>query len=156
VTGLFSITGCTFITQTALVFKSAGLDNHTSAGTIANNIFGAFNGAGLMNISNVTSRDFRGNCYYTYGTPFSIIWNGTTYTSFASWQAATSQEKIVGVNVGITSNPQIYVPGGGWANGGYVPANLKAYNLQAGSLIGGGLDLNALFGIAPGSTDYFG
>lgn len=100
---------------------------------------------------------FYNNDYYSYGQGFNVSWNGTAYTSLSAWQTATGQEKLSGISIGLTSNPSIYVPGGGWANGGYVPANLYAYNLQAGSpMTGAGLNIQSQFGINPGKTDYFG
>lgn len=153
----------TFINQRAnpLIFSGGeGPTPGTNTITFANNIFVQFGGAAnIMTLPNgdTTGRNFYGNDYYTYGQPIAFDWNGTSYSSFASWQTATGQEKLAGNNVGIISNPEIYVPGGGWINGGYVPANLYAYNLQSGSpLVGVGLDTQTNWGFAPGSTDYYG
>ncbi len=135
-----------------------GIDSATITAVVANNIIAGV-GGNLLSITTPGSINFTGNDYYTYGQAFSIAWNGTTYSSFAAWQTATGQEKISAVNVGLTSNPSIYVPGGGFINGGngYVPANLMAYNLQSGSpMVGAGLNLTTQFGINPGSTDYYG
>ena len=125
---------------------------------VADNILIAGNGAKLVNFTNPATTSLLGNDYWTYnGVATTYTWNGTTYTSFSAFQTATSAEKIGGVNVGLTVNPQIYSPGGGFTNGGYVPANLMAYNLQSGSpMIGAGQSYSAV-GITPvTSLDYFG
>ena len=69
---------------------------------------------------------FNGNNYWNQGgsSNVSIYWNGTQYSSLSAWQSGASQDSHA-----VAVLPQNYVPGGGWANGGYVPQNLYAYNL---------------------------
>ncbi len=121
----------------------------TATGYIANNIiYSAGSSAGILQVTgNNASLLFRGNDYYSTGT-FAISWNGVGYASFSAWQAATGQEKISGVNVGLNANPTLVSPGGGTS---------ASYRLLAGSpAIGTGLDLNAQFSINPGSQDFYG
>ncbi len=128
---------------------------------MSNNIFYCTSGLKFINndgdTGNPSGLEFKGNDYYTTGT-FSLTWNATTYTSFASWQTATGQEKISGVNVGLTSDPQLTSPGSGGTIGlPFTPSSLTAYQLQHGSpMIGTGLDMNAQFSIDPGIRDFYG
>lgn len=124
---------------------------------VANNILAVNNNGTLVKIQHPSTHTFTGNDYYTYSAPVNFSWNGVAYTSFASWQTATGQEKISGVNVGLTSNPNVYVPGGLFITSGYVPTQDMASNLQAGSpMIGAGINLTTQYGINPGATDYYG
>jgi hypothetical protein len=158
VTGPLYVYRNTFFNQiNSIIFGGASSSSATVVGTIANNLILGTTGGNLVSIVHPTSLSFYGNDYYTYGAAFAVLWNGTGYASFSAWQTATGQEKISGSNVGLTVNPQVYVAGGGWANGGYVPANLYAYELQSGAaMIGAGVNLQTNFGINPAGTDYFG
>lgn len=127
---------------------------------LANNILYGKNADNIISVPNVGTLVLTGNDYYCsllQGCSINYSWNGTTYTSFASWQTATGQEKISGSNVGLTSNPQQYCPNCGLTNGGYVPAALMAYNLQSGSpMIAGGIDVAATYTVNIGTQDYYG
>ena len=132
----------------------------TNTGHIANNIFYSTSNVPLIvnfeNDGNPSSLVLVGNDYYNTGS-FSIRWNSTTYTTFAAWQTATSQEKVGGVNVGLTSNPQLSAPGTGGTVGGYQPALLSAYAPASGSpVVGGGQNLSSLYAINVGSQDFYG
>jgi hypothetical protein len=158
-TGPAYIYNNTFVNQVAGSGITVRVTGSTTMilGTVANNIFAGASGTLIDNVLNTPSLNFIGNDYYTYGRQINITWNAINYASFSAWQTATGQEKISGSNVGLTSNPRIYVPGGGFTNAGYVPANLMAYNLQSGSpMIGAGLNLTTQFSIDPGPTDYYG
>jgi hypothetical protein len=128
-------------------------------GRMANNIlYSAANTELIAAATDSSGLLFTGNNYFASGT-FAISWNGTSYSSFASWQTATGQEKISGANVGLNVNPQLYNPGGGAVIGtpGYAPPLPIAYQLISGSpIIGAGLDLNAQFSINTGTQDYYG
>ena len=162
-TGPYNIINNTLVNEKGSAAICDGLvargNTGTWSGTIANNILIVNSGAAIpiVRLNNPQSATFRGNDYYTYETGYRFTWNKSSYTSLAAWQAATGQEKLDGVNVGLTTNPQIYALGGGSINGGYIPAKLMAYNLQPSSpMIGAGLNLQKEFGIAPPSQDYFG
>jgi hypothetical protein len=127
-----------------------------ATGHVANNIFYTTAGAALALSGGTSALTFTGNDYFATGA-FAISWNGTAYTTFASWQTATSQEKISGSNVGLTSNPLLVNPGGGGTTGGYLPPNPTAYELKVGSpMIATGLNLNTQFSISAGSQDFYG
>ena len=149
----------TFYNQISGVIISDAASTAARTVTISNNLLLSSIDTNMLNITTPSSITMTGNDYYTYGRPISLTWSGTTYTSFAAWQTATGQEKIGGVNVGLTSNPSLYVPGGGFINGGngYVPAKLMAYNLQSGSaMIGAGINLQTQYSINPGTQDFYG
>jgi hypothetical protein len=133
----------------------------TFSGNIANNIFysanGSFVSAGASPTGSINNANLKMNAndYFTTGT-FSLTWNGTTYTSFASWKSAQSQE-ATGSLTNPVVNPSLTSPGGGGTTNGYSPGSLGAYGLQSGSpMFGAGLNLNSLFSINPGTQDYYG
>lgn len=104
---------------------------------------------------NPTNAVFNGNDYY--GASGIWNWNNTNYTTFASWQSATSQELLASVNVGLTSNPALLNPGGGGTLNGYYPGQLSAYYIPSTSpMCGTGLNLSTHFSISDGGVDFFG
>jgi hypothetical protein len=134
-----------------------------ATGNIANNIFYAASGANLVNsFLNPTGMLLQGNTYFAAGT-FVINWNGTTYNSFASWQTATGQEKLGGVNVGQINDPLLTSPGTGGTLCGTGPATtallqgMTAYRLQSFSpASGAGLTPSQLSISSFGTQDYYG
>lgn len=155
-----SLTGIEVYNNTIYSNQTSTLVNVTDSGAtghIANNILQSATAPLLTtNATNPTSLLFTGNDYFTSGT-FSITWNSTGYSSFSTWQTATSQEKISGSNVGLTSNPLLQSPGSGGTVGGYAPPAPTAYDLLATSpMIGVGLNLTTQFSINPGTQDFYG
>jgi len=132
--------------------------NQDFTGFAANNIFYSTGTAGLLAAAAGVAADFplRGNDWYSAGT-FSMGWAGIQYGTYALWQTASAQEKVSGSNVGLTANPLLTNPGGGGTIGGYIPANLTAYLVQAGTPCkGGGQNLATLFGVNLATTqDYY-
>lgn len=129
-------------------------------GHVANNIFYSTNNAPLIGtyngVGNPTGMVMVGNDYRNTGT-FSIVWNGTTYTTFAAWQTATGQEKMGGVNKALTVDPQLAGAGTGGTTNGYNPSLLPGYVANAGApVLGGGQNLSALYGINVGAQDFYG
>lgn len=163
-TGPANVIGNTIVNQNgAAAFGDIPSSTGAITAVVANNILAVNNGGLLTNFTHPSSINLTVNDYWTYGTTATFFWNGTTYTNaslataFAAWQTATGQEKIAGSNVGLTVNPQIYVPGGLFATGGYAPLQDMANNLQTGSpMIGAGINTLTQFGINPGTTDYYG
>ncbi len=99
---------------------------------------------------------FEGNNYFTTGGSFKIVWGATTYTSLAAWRAA-GQERLNGVDVGLSVDPQFLKPNAHMTfdNASMLPG-LYAYRLKASSpLIDAGIDLRTR-GIEAGTRDYFG
>jgi len=105
---------------------------------------------------------FQGNDYWIIGGTNSMKiqkTSSTYYTNLTSWQSAISgQEKLNSTNVGFNVDPRLNNPGGGVTIGNtYAFTNLTAYKLQTNSpMIGAGLNLAALFGINPGTNDFYG
>jgi len=123
---------------------------------VANNIFYSQSptAAKVIDVPTPSTIAFTGNDYYGNGT---FNYNGTNHSTFSAWQTASGQEKISAVNVGLTSNPSLYVPGGGVNITGYNPTKLMAYNLQSGSaMIGAGVNLSTQYSIDQGATDFYG
>ena len=133
------------------------VSNGSSVGiTFSNNIFYSLAASGnqYVNVAAASSLAFTNNDYYGNA---SYEWVSTNYTSFAAWQTASGQEKIGGSNVGLTSEPRLVVYGGGGTVGGYLPASLKQYQLQAGSpMLAAGLNINSQYGVTLPGTDFFG
>ena len=93
-----------------------------------------------------------GNAYLSGTTSFLAEYNGTQYTSLASWKSAIGQEQN---GIALTSNPCLAptpVPSG------VTPTNLKpvlaAYGLTPGSQCSGtALNLESVYSINPGTSD---
>ncbi len=138
---------------------SAGfyIGQNNFGGTIANNIIYSTGTTKMINTANTPNAAlaFRGNDYFFTGS-FSLKWNVTTYTSYATWQTATGQEKISGVDVGLQVDPLLTSAGTG-GNMGNNPASLTAYQLQhTSTLIGAGRNMQTDFSINPGTLDFYG
>ena len=131
---------------------------------VRNNIFYTHQGTtGTVKLvdSNINSTYlFQGNDYFNGSGTFALRWGTTTYTSLSAWLAAApTQERVSGTVVAKNVNPLLTSPGGGGTigNADLLETSLTAYKLQAGSpLIDAGLNLPALFGINPGSRDFYG
>lgn len=132
----------------------ASLPGSLTNGYFANNIAYSV-GGNLTNINPVGTYTFTRNNWFGSGSQF--VWNGTTYATMALWQTATNQEKLNGVNVGLTSDPRINNNGGLGTVHGYAPTISYAYQLQAGSPMSqAGLDLRSQLSINVGTQDFFG
>ncbi len=133
--------------------------------TLANNVFIAEPGLRFINCSsggdNATTV-FKGNDYWTPSGGFSLRWNGTVYSSLASWMGvgAAKQEKEGSVFLGKNVDPMLVNAGGGGTLGD--PAllgTLSAYQTQAGSpLRDAGLNLSSRLVLTPvpSSQDFYG
>lgn len=129
----------------------------TVTGDVSNNVFYGL-GTSAFDVVNffsgASNLTFTGNDYFGNGE---IGWSSSTYSTFATWQTATGQEKIGGVNVGKTNEPRLVAFDAGGITGGYVPASLLAYQLQTGSpMVGGGIDVTAQYSVTYPTTDYYG
>jgi hypothetical protein len=156
-----SVSGCNIYNNT--VYSSVGwifssIDNGSVISCqVSNNIFYSLRDGGyLVYAPNSSELAMTGNDYFA-AMGQRIRWNGTTYPSFATWQAATGQEKIRNANVGHTSEPQLPNYGRRATTRGYIPADLSASKLQIGSaMIDEGLNLNSEYGLNIGSRDFYG
>jgi hypothetical protein len=97
---------------------------------------------------------FQGNCYWPSGGTLNVA----GHSSLAAWRAATGQERLAAADCGMMANPQLVDAGSGAALTDPSLLNtLVAYQLQQGSpCIDSGLDLQALFSLAPGPRDFYG
>lgn len=108
----------------------------------------------ILTANNPASVLFFGNNYTTTGT-FRITWNGTAYATMALWRAAVpAQETIAAADTSHALTP-IYISSIG-------APSIHSYNNEtmrpdeSSPLLNAGVDLNANFGINPGTTDLFG
>jgi hypothetical protein len=126
---------------------------------IYNNIIVSMAGKRLIDIPFPGDRwTFKGNCYWAYDGDIEISWGGTIYTSLQEWREATGQERLKGKDVGFQTDPELTNPGQVATVGDPRRLNtLNGYHLEQSSLlIDHGLDLKSLFGIDPGSRDFYG
>ena len=154
-TGLAIYNNTVYAGYNGLALKEAG--GTSPSANIANNIFFGVTSTVMVNYADTASTLMTGNDYFPGGV--SINWAGTSYASLPAWRSGSSQEELHGVSTGFATTPSMYVPGGGFtgAGSGYDPTYLMAYNLQVGSAVSTvGLDLDAQFGINPGSQDFYG
>ena len=66
-----------------------------------------------MNIPSGYHAFFAGNIYWSDGSPFSIFYHGTHYTTLDSWRTATGNEKVGTTNTGFNSDPMLSNVGAG-------------------------------------------
>ena len=133
---------------------------HVHNAKIYNNIIVTAANKSAINIPDTSGGwSFKGNCYWAYGSNIKIQWGGIVYTNLESWRLATGQEMIGSTQVGLEIDPKLFNPGNGGTIGGY-PLHLESlieYKLKSESpAIDAGLDLQFLFGINPGSRDFYG
>lgn len=101
---------------------------------------------------------FQGNAYRNTSGATTFKWGSPTYSSLATWQAATNQEKIGATPVGTTADPLLVdVTAQPAITAASYIRSITNVMLQPGSpMIGAGLDLQSAFSIDPGDFDYFG
>ena len=158
------IYGNTFsITPTSNSLISAiRIDGVGSGNNFRNNILYTTGGVRLISSDSAyssTSVLFQGNDYFSGGGTFVIRWGTSSYASLSAWQAAaTTQEKIGSVNVGMSVDPQLVTAGAGMTIGDpNLLHTLTPYQLLASSpLIDGGVNLTSLGVTSTGGHDYYG
>lgn len=130
---------------------------------VRNNIFithSSANRVRLINSVHDTTYLFQCNNYFNAAGAVRITWGATTYlsASIADWLASTTQERLSGTIVALNEDPLLVNPGGGTTfDKAALLEALDAYRLRAGSSMSdAGLDLSALFGTDPGSSDFYG
>jgi len=112
-----------------------------------NNVLYAKAGAILVDAKAGGALRYQGNLYHAQPGPFVIKHGANIHGSLAAWQAA-GQERLGGAPVGVQGDPQLVNPGGGSA------ADYQIHPTSPGR--DAALGLSQLFGVAPGSVDYFG
>ncbi|MHC4720042.1 MAG: LamG-like jellyroll fold domain-containing protein, partial [Planctomycetota bacterium] len=143
-------------TRGAAIEIDSGFIYNTS---VYNNIFMTAPGRLVVDAADTPGTwAFKGNCYWSSGTPLQIVWGDKNYASLAEWRAGTGQEMRDGKPVGFEADPQLVNAGGGGTIGDiHQLASLKAYRLRSSSpLIDAGLDIEKLFRIDIGQHDYYG
>lgn len=140
-------------TTKALCIDNDGMSNIS----FYNNIFHAVGKTRILSAATPVGISFYGNNYWS-DSAFSISWAGNSFTSFADWQLATGQEKFNGQSTGYQLDPMYADAGKGYIiNNARNLRTLKAYKLLSSSgMINSGLNLSKLFGINPGSVDFWG
>jgi hypothetical protein len=97
---------------------------------------------------------FAGNAYWAVDGKYDIA----GHKSLEEWRAATGQETLNGKPAGMAVDPKLIDIGRSVTIGDPTKLHkLTAYRLQKDSpLIDAGIDLRSLFGIDPGSRDFYG
>ena len=124
-----------------------------------NNIFYTTGGVPLIITPPGYTAKFAGNIYWSSGSTFSIKYSGANYSSLSAWRSATGNEIVNGNNTGFSTDPLLTNPGlGGTIGFGNSLNTLNAYKIQSGqsSASNTALDLNSLYGINIGNTDFWG
>ncbi|HEY0009504.1 MAG TPA: hypothetical protein VGB55_12320, partial [Tepidisphaeraceae bacterium] len=124
---------------------------------VRNNIIQTANGATTLSAVNGTT--VQGNNYFAAGSSSPLIlYAGSQYGTLAAFRLATGQETVSGQAVGFNVDPKLFNAGGGGTIGDPNSLNsLSAYTLlTASQMRDAGLNLQALFGINPGSSDFYG
>ena len=99
------------------------------------------------------SEKFLGNCYWTVTGGFNMAGE----TSFNAWRQQSGQETMNGFAVGMSQNPMIKKMGMSSLTDPMQLKNVFDYQISDNSpVVNKGLDLKTLFGINPGTNDYFG
>ena len=129
---------------------------------IRNNIFHVKGGVQLVDaaasvLDAAVDVRFEGNVWWTSGSPFRIAWKGVLYSTLAAWRTATGQERLNGLEVGMSADPQLTLPGTAIGyNNAFLIHDVWQYRLKATSpAIDAGVDLAAL-GVTRGPRDYYG
>jgi len=124
---------------------------------LRNNIFIAEADKVLISYQKIGGFTFQNNVYWQSGEPLVIDAMGTLYTSLAAWRTGTGQEMLSGQPVGYQMHPQITDVHSRPVLGPHNLANLASYKLKSTSRCRDtGLNLQALFGINPGTRDFYG
>ncbi len=101
---------------------------------------------------------FQGNDYWSSGGTFAIKWGSKTHATLDGWRTASGMETLSGNNTGFSVDPQLMNAGGGGTLGdAALLDSLTAYQLKLWSpMREAGLNLIGLFGVNPGTSDFFG
>ena len=140
------------------VMYFANLSTGINNAAFYNNILFANGAIPLVNIPSGFSAFFAGNIYWTLGGSFSVNYQGSHYSTLASWRA-TFNELVDGVQTGFNGDPLLTSPGSGGTIGyGNSLPSLNSYKVGEVSspAYQAALDLNALFSIKVGYVDFWG
>ena len=124
-----------------------------------NNILLSTGGVPFINIPTGYSAFFAGNIYWASGGAFSVNYQGINYSSLDAWRLATNNEVVASPPPGPTGAPLLANPGfGGTVGFGKSLTSLNAYKINSAQspAFGKALDLNSLYSINVGLTDFWG
>ena len=142
-------------TPSAVRFLSVG-----SGITVRNDILYVSGGLPMVTMPAVSPASllFQQNDYFSPTAQFKVLSGSTSYTSLATWQTATGEEKLGSSAEGTTANPRLTNPGAGGTLGNADNlSSLTAYTLLPTTpLLNTGLNLSTLFGINMGTQDFYG
>lgn len=132
-------------------------NNHDDIKFYNNVFYSAGNSSLIQGTTDSTRTEFFGNTWFGEDR-FLVGYGGKLYTSWEQFIAESGQEVINGEVVGLNVDPMFTdVFNGQTFSNADLLHMLEAYKLLEGSpLINAGLDLQALFGINPGMTDFYG
>lgn len=123
---------------------------------VYNNIFQTSGGASLVDVPTGYDVSFAGNLYWASNGAFKIRYQGIDHSSVTAWRAASGNEQVGNLQTGITADPFLTNIGAGtvvWPAPSY---SLNAYATATSSpAINTALNLANLFGIDPGTKDFF-
>jgi parallel beta helix pectate lyase-like protein len=114
---------------------------------VRNNIFETTGGVPVVDWDGTGSNLlFQENDYWSGKSALAIQWNGATYSTLKAWRAATGQETLDGIPIGLNVQPGLTDAGGGGTIGNADRLiTLTAYELLPNSpLVDVGLDLGDL------------
>jgi len=101
----------------------------------------------------INEENFQGNCWNSLNEEFFL----DSTIDFNTWAQTSNQEMLNGEIVGIYANPRFVNPGNSTITDPLLLSTVNDYKVEEGSVvIDNGLDLESLFGIYPGTRDYFG
>ncbi|MGW6273382.1 MULTISPECIES: right-handed parallel beta-helix repeat-containing protein [unclassified Streptomyces] len=95
----------------------------------------------------------QGNNYRAPQGQWALQWGDHAFTGLDAWRKATGQERVEGRPSGLTLDPCF---AGGELPPIGSPADVRRFAPACDALADKGLDLHELFGVDPGSVDYFG
>ena len=124
-----------------------------------NNILISTGGIPLINIPSGYSGFFAGNLYWASGNSFAVNYQGVHYSTLSSWSTATNNEIVNGTSTGANADPLVTNPGSGGTIGfGVSLTSLNSYKISSitSPAYHQSLDLNSLYSINIGNTDFWG
>jgi hypothetical protein len=133
------------------------LGSGLSGVTVRNNILRADVAEAVVKASNLSPDQalLQGNDYVNNVAPLAIWWGGRTYTTLSRWRAASGQERVGEVVVGMSVNPWPGAPRIAGMPDSIDVADVAAFMLAPDSpATGMGLDLGR-FGIDVGAADFW-
>ncbi|MEV0321466.1 right-handed parallel beta-helix repeat-containing protein [Streptomyces sp. NPDC050658] len=130
------------------------MDGETGV-TVRNNSFVTDGSPLALADPDLTARNVlvQGNNYRAPQGQWTVQWGEGTYSGLKAWNKATGQEQLGGEPTGLTVDPCL---AGGELPAVRSPGDAPLLAPTCTALSGAGLDLRDLFGVDPGTVDYFG